>query len=96
MAADRLEEIVALLREIRDMMATPMEGIGPNDAAKFCGVSVSAWRAMNARGLCPAPAELSERCPRWTRIELRAWLLAGSPPRARWQTMRDGALRRAG
>jgi predicted DNA-binding transcriptional regulator AlpA len=96
MAGSAVPEILSLLRQIRDALASPVEGLGPKEAAQYVGVSVSAWHSMNSRSSCPAPAEISERCPRWSRTELRAWLLAGAPGRNRWQLMRDQALRRAG
>src|SRR5215469_9189539 len=93
---NRDDEIIGLLREILGAITSPVEGLGPNGSAAYCGVSVSTWHDLNRRGSCPAPTEITERCPRWARTELRAWLLAGAPARARWQLMRDSALRRVG
>jgi predicted DNA-binding transcriptional regulator AlpA len=74
------------------------EGLDPGAAAAFIGVSISKLHDLNTRGLMPSPAELGDggRCPRWSRSELRAWLLAGAPSRIRWQAMRDQVMRRAG
>jgi len=85
--------LLALLREATE--AATAEGLDAAGAATFIGVSVSKWHAMNAGGLCPAPVELGDRCPRWIRSELRSWLLGGAPPRVRWAAMREAALRRS-
>lgn len=89
--------IIALLERIAaalDLSGT--EGLSPKESAAFVGVSVSLWHSMNSRGSCPAPAQLSERLPRWSRTELRAWLLAGAPSRRVWDASREIHLRRAG
>lgn len=72
------------------------EGLDAQSAARLIGVSTSKFHAMNAAGHVPAPAELGDRCPRWSRGELVAWFRAGAPSRARWNAMRDVFLRRAG
>jgi len=72
------------------------EALGPAEAAVYCGVALSKWRDMNARALCPAPIELGDRCPRWPRRLLLAWLLAGAPSRVRWLAIQDQALRKVG
>ena len=90
--ADVLARLVAAL----DAGHVEPEGLDPSAAARYLGISVSKIHAMNAAGAMPKPAELGDRCPRWARSELRAWLLAGSPSRLRWQAMRDAAIRRVG
>src|SRR5579862_24729 len=70
------------------------EGLAAADAAAYCGVSLSMWRGLDARGLCPLPARIGDgKCPRWSRTELRAWLIAGAPPRDRWVVMRESRIR---
>jgi hypothetical protein len=92
-----LHEIIGLLREIRNGIdATKAEGLDPAAAAEYCGVSVATWHDWDRKNMCPAAARVSERLPRWSRTELKAWILTGKPSRARWQMMRDSALRRAG
>lgn len=92
-----LATIAALLnRVVVALESPPAEGLAAEDAARLVGVSVSKWHAMNAGGQCPAPAELGDRCPRWSRGELIQWIRAGAPARSRWQLMRDVAMRRAG
>jgi predicted DNA-binding transcriptional regulator AlpA len=88
-----LARVVELLEQ---QAAGEPEGLDPSAAARFIGVSVAKVHQMNRDGLMPAPAELGDRCPRWARSELKAWLLAGSPSRVRWIHQRDIALRRAG
>jgi predicted DNA-binding transcriptional regulator AlpA len=92
-----LARVEALLARIADGVdAGRAEGLAPSAAAQFIGVSLAKLHDMNAHGLLPAPADLGDRCPRWSRGELVAWLRAGTPGRARWNLMRDTALRRAG
>jgi predicted DNA-binding transcriptional regulator AlpA len=103
---DRQDEIVALLRQMTGLLGqvvdfistlgAGVEALDASQAARLCGVSVSKFRAMSDRGLCPAPVELGDRCPRWNRSELLAWLRSGAPPRSRWREMRETAIRRAG
>lgn len=92
------EELVPLLARLCRALEAPdgvaPEGLDPPAAAAFVGVSVSKWHAMNAAGYCPAPVELGDRCPRWLRGELRAWLYAGAPARATWSQIRRDVLRR--
>jgi hypothetical protein len=97
MAAERpnpLDEILKLLREIRDGIT--VEGLDPEYAARFCGVSLATWHEWDRRAMCPEPARPTDRLPRWSRTELLAWIRAGMPGRSRWALMRDVALRRAG
>lgn len=70
------------------------EALDASQAAKLCGVGRTKWHDLNTRGLCPSPVELGDRCPRWLRSELLAWLRAGAPPRIRWHNMRDACLRK--
>jgi predicted DNA-binding transcriptional regulator AlpA len=94
---DRVADIIALLMRIGDGLdAGRAEGLAPADAAVLLGISTSKLHDLNARGLIPAPADLGDRLPRWSRTELRTWLLSGAPSRARWNLMRDTAMRRAG
>lgn len=75
--------------------AGDVEGLSPPDAAAYLGVSTAKLHDLDARGLLPSPAQLGDgRCPRWSRSELRAWLIAGAPPRLKWRVMRDAALRK--
>jgi hypothetical protein len=92
-----LADVVVLLREMRDVLsADSTEVLDPKGAAAFCKVSVAAWNDLHSRGMCPAAAYVSERCPRWLKAELRSWLLAGCPSLVRWKAMRTGEMRRVG
>ncbi len=57
--------------------------------AKLLGISERHLWALNSSGRLPRPVRLG-RAVRWSVSELRDWLAAGSPPRDRWQAMRNG------
>jgi len=90
--APSVATIAAALAEV--MGAASQEALGPPEAAIYLGVSVAKVHDLNNRGLMPEPAELGIRCPRWTRTELKAWLLSGSPSRTTWRTIRESAIRK--
>lgn len=93
---DPLPQTLARLAEALDAMCgVAPEGLTAEQAARYCGVSVSKWHSMNAGGACPAPVELGDRCPRWLRSELFAWLRQGAPSRAVWRQIREQSLRRS-
>jgi predicted DNA-binding transcriptional regulator AlpA len=91
-------EMVTILGDIRAALVEPAaEGLNAAEAAAFLGISRSAFDELDARGMVPEGATLGAmRGRRWARTELRAWLLAGSPVRSRWQSMRESAIRRVG
>ena len=90
------DSVVTLLERIADgINAQRAEGLGPREAAAYCGCSLAKWHDLHNRGLCPAASYLSERLPVWPRSELKAWLWAGAPPLAKWRMMRDAAIRRS-
>ena len=93
-----LASVLARLSASAPARGVEPEGLGPNDAAAYLGVSVSKLHDLNSRGFVPAPIEIGDggRCGRWSRSELKAWLLAGAPGRVRWAMMRDAALKRVG
>jgi len=96
-AADAQNRIVELLERIADATeAKRSEALGPADAARFINISVAKLHDLNSRGLLPTPASIgdSDRLPRWSRTELRSWLLSGAPSRQRWTMMRESAMRR--
>ena len=45
-----------------------------SDAARFCGVSVSHFRRLHARGQLPRPIRLGERRLGWRLGDLVKWL----------------------
>ncbi|QDU23381.1 helix-turn-helix transcriptional regulator [Urbifossiella limnaea] len=67
--------------------------LSAKDAAALIGVGLRTFRAMDAAGRIPAPVRLSPGCVRWRLSELRAWVVAGSPPRVEWED-RKAASRR--
>jgi predicted DNA-binding transcriptional regulator AlpA len=50
----------------------------------MCGISSGLWEQMHAAGQVPAPLRFG-RAVRWRIRELRAWIEAGAPTRARWR-----------
>jgi predicted DNA-binding transcriptional regulator AlpA len=58
-------------------------------AAAIVGVSRVVWWNLNRSARCPRPLALSRR-PMWRADELRRWVEAGAPPRAKWEAMRGG------
>lgn len=78
-------ESVAINREIQ-----PGAVDAPN-AAKFCGVGETLWHEQNAQGLIPEPVRIGRRVV-WPVDELRAWLLAGAPPRRQWEVLKKKVL----
>lgn len=97
-------EIFQVLVEIRDALranatraTVDPEGLSMTEAAQFLGISTAKLHQLDSQGLLPEPARLGTgNCPRFTRTELRAWMLAGCPSRVRWAQLRDAALRRTG
>lgn len=62
--------------------------VGPADAFKLAGISPSHGFAMQRAGKWgPKPIRLG-RSKRFLVAEISAWLAAGAPPRAKWETMR--------
>jgi predicted DNA-binding transcriptional regulator AlpA len=59
---------VTFLPPLPDQMLTTQE------AAAFCGFSVSHWRQMFGTGQAPPPIRLSERKLVWRLSDLRAWI----------------------
>lgn len=55
--------------------------------ARLLSVSVRNVWAMHASGRLPLPCHIGRR-RLWPVDELRAWCLAGMPPREQWQAMR--------
>ena len=61
-------------------------------AAKLLGISERHFYKLHSSGRVPKPIRLG-RAVRWRADELRDWVAAGTPPRDRWQGMRDLAQR---
>ena len=57
--------------------------VSAKDAARLCGVSERTWRGWDSSGRCPE-AVLSGGVKRWRFDELKRWVAAGCPSRARW------------
>jgi len=63
------------------------------DAAKLFGVSVRHWRRMDEAEQVPAACRLGQS-KRWGVAELRDWVAAGCPARAKWRNMNFRGPRR--
>lgn len=62
----------------------PPAVLGVAAAARYCGVSEAQWRRWTAAGKNPAPTVL-DKCKRWGRATLDAWVAMGMPPRAEFE-----------
>jgi predicted DNA-binding transcriptional regulator AlpA len=60
------------------------------DVARLLNISERHLWALHSSGRLPRPLRLG-RAVRWVADELRQWLAAGAPERARWETMRKTA-----
>lgn len=66
--------------------------VGMDGVARLLSVSERHGWGMHSTGaLGPMPLRLGGRRCVWSVDELREWLLAGAPPREKWQAMRDSA-----
>lgn len=64
-------------------------GLSAAEAAALLGVSESHFYALHKTArLGPLPVRMG-RAVRWSRQELVDWFNAGSPPRSRWQALRQ-------
>jgi predicted DNA-binding transcriptional regulator AlpA len=95
-AIDHLAAAAKRLIDAADLLAA--EALGPQEVARLLCISVSQVYTLNTSGLLPEPANIGTggRLPRWSRRELRLWIEAGAPARARWAQERTEALHRAG
>lgn len=55
------------------------------DAAWLCHVSLRTWRLWDATGKVPQPIRIG-RTVFWRKEDLQAWIAAGCPERANWQS----------
>ena len=58
------------------------------DAAALCSTSARTWRTWGTIGKIPRPIYIG-RIPFWRYDELKAWVAAGCPDRAMWDTIRE-------
>lgn len=58
------------------------------DAALLLGISERHFYKLHSSGRVPRPIRLG-RAVRWRASELRKWLDAGAPPRAKWELVRS-------
>jgi hypothetical protein len=63
--------------------------LGARRAAVICDKSLRTWRAWDAAGWIPRPIQIG-RSKLWGLDELRAWVAAGCPRRAEWESLREG------
>jgi predicted DNA-binding transcriptional regulator AlpA len=54
-------------------------------ASSMCGKSLRTWRAWDSAGLIPRPIRIG-RSTLWRTEELQAWVDAGCPRRAAWES----------
>lgn len=58
--------------------------------AKILGVHRATVFKLNSMGKMPRHIKLG-RATRWNRAEIRSWMNAGCPVRAKWEDMRSGS-----
>jgi predicted DNA-binding transcriptional regulator AlpA len=58
-------------------------------AAELCGISLRAWRRLDAAGRVPRPVTLGSRLKRWREDELKDWIDAGCPSRRSWESRKE-------
>jgi predicted DNA-binding transcriptional regulator AlpA len=56
--------------------------------AQSCGVSERTWRTWDGAGYIPAAVEIG-RSKFWRPEEVKAWVTAGCPRRAKWKVLRE-------
>lgn len=61
----------------------------PETVAELLDVSPRKLHQMNSAGTIPRPVYFGPKCPRWSIQELRDWEKAGSPPREKWQAIKN-------
>ncbi len=71
-------------------VSEPAEGGGAllltaRQAATVCGKSLRTWRTWDTAGWIPKPIRIG-RSTLWRADELRAWVAAGCPRRAEWES----------
>lgn len=69
-----------------DPAGIEQELLNAEQAWTICGLSKAAWYKANSAGRIPRPVKIGGAA-RWRRQELFAWIEAGCPPRAKWDTM---------
>ena len=62
--------------------------LSASQAAAVCNTSVRTWRMWDAAGKIPRAIRIG-RSTYWRPEELRAWVAAGCPERARWNALRE-------
>lgn len=55
-------------------------------ACQSIGVSPATWARMSSAGKTPSPIKLSSGCVRWRVADLEAWVAAGCPSRAEFES----------
>jgi hypothetical protein len=59
--------------------------VSARQAAAMCGRSLRTWRSWDSQGLIPRATRI-KRSTFWRPDELRAWVAAGCPRRAEWES----------
>jgi predicted DNA-binding transcriptional regulator AlpA len=74
--------------------AVEAEGIDMAGVAALIGIGLTSAKDLNRRGLLPRPVLEVGKLIRWSRTEVRAWMLCGAPPRAAWQSVREASIKK--
>ena len=73
--------------ETNSAQQMPLLLLSASEAADVLRISERHFYKLHASGRVPKPIRFG-RAVRWRASELREWLEAGAPPRARWEGMK--------
>ena len=71
-------------------LAIELRALSGPDAARLIGVSARTFRRLDSTGQVPQALRVGGS-KRWSVAELRGWIEAGCPDRARWRESQAGA-----
>lgn len=88
------DELIAAIREAQPLIVPEL--LTATQAARWAGVSVSKWRDLDSRGLCPAPVLIGDgNCPRFRLQDLKQWAAHDCCSRSRFEVIRATTMRRS-
>ena len=91
MKAHGASAATALVDAVRVREGYPI-AVGAKGLAKFLDISESMLHALRTSGRLIEPTCRLGSLPKWSIVEVEAWLLAGAPNADRWRAMREREL----